>query len=60
MSIFNENMSYYEAQKTLFSSVDGKSKEEIEEIKKEYSAVLPKIFSRETDVKNGWMTECPI
>ena len=60
MSIFNENMSYYEAQRTLFSSVDGKSKEEIEEIKKEYSAVLPKIFSREKNVTNGWMTECPI
>ena len=57
-SLFNENMSSREARKVLFSSVDGKTKEEIEKIKDEYSAVLPAIMDRELKlVDQGWIID---
>ena len=55
---FNENMSSHEARQVLFSSVDGKTKEEIEKIKDEYSAVLPAIMDRELKlVDQGWIID---
>lgn len=57
-SIFNENMSSREARQVLFSSVDGKTKAEIEKIKDEYSAVLPVIMDRELKLADqGWMID---
>ena len=53
---FNKNMSYPEALKTLNSIVEGKSREEIEEIKKEYREVISEITRRELRSNDGWMT----
>ncbi len=50
--LFSEDMSYPEAQRIFFSAVEGKTKEEIEQIKKAYSKVVPVITKRE-------MTENP-
>lgn len=55
-ALFNESMSSSEARKILFSSVAGKSKKEIEEIKKEYSSVSKQIRRREIMQNRGWMT----
>ena len=47
MSLFTENMTREEAWDVLFSSVDGKTKEEREEIMSEYEKVLPVIVQKE-------------
>ena len=55
-SIFNENMTSNEARIALFSAVEGKNKAEIEQIKAEYSEVLPKILDRELSLATeGWI-----
>jgi len=55
-SIFNEQMTSIEARTAFFRAVDGKNKEEIEQLKAEYSAVLPAILKREHDLADdGWM-----
>ena len=47
MKYFNSDMTYPEAQKKLFTIMEGKSKEEIGVIKREYSAILPIITQKE-------------
>lgn len=55
-NLFNENMTSHEARLTLFSAVEGKSKEEIEKIKAEYFAVSDKITDRELELgRQGWL-----
>jgi len=54
--LFNVNMSSAEARKVLFTSVNGKSMQEIEEIKKQYSSVSKIIRKRELMQNRGWMT----
>lgn len=46
-SMFNENMTYPEAQSVLFSAVEGKSDQEKKRIFDEYKAVLPAITKKE-------------
>lgn len=53
---FHENMTYSEARRVLFTAVEGKSPEEIEELKKAYAAVLPVITKRELRENDGYMT----
>ena len=60
MSYFNTDMTYPEAQRTLFSVVEGKSAEEINAIKREYSEVLPEITRKELAPDDGWLTEHPL
>lgn len=55
-TLFNVQMSSAEARRTLFASIDGKSKEEIEKIKKDYSSVSKVIRRRELTQNSGWMT----
>ena len=47
MTYFNESMTNAEARRTLFTVVEGKSKEETERIKQEYSKIIPIINKRE-------------
>ena len=54
--LFNERMTYPEAQKVFFSSLDGKTGNEIENIKKEYAEILPAIIERELRENEGVMT----
>ena len=54
--LFNARMSSAEARRVLFAAVDGKSKKEIEEIKKEYSSVSKVIRRRELVQRMGWLT----
>lgn len=55
-NIFNEHMTSNEARIALFKSVEGKTKAEIEQIKSEYSAVLPAILKREHELASkGWL-----
>lgn len=54
--IFNENMSSDEARTVLFKAVENKTKEEIEELKREYNKVLPAILERENEfTKGSWV-----
>lgn len=46
LKYFRRDMTYPEALRVLFS-IDGKSKEEVEEIKKEYKEVIPHITNVE-------------
>ena len=55
MSYFNENMTSSEARTILFS-VDGKTKEEMERIKQEYSEIAPRIIDREFRENAGCLT----
>lgn len=51
---FNEQMTSNEARSAFFGAIEGKTKEEIEQIKLEYSKVLPKIIERELELaKDG-------
>ncbi|MGM9587827.1 MAG: hypothetical protein ACI3VA_10115 [Candidatus Limivicinus sp.] len=55
---FNEQMSSYEARTAFFMAIEGKTKEEIEEIKKEYKEVLSVILDREFKlVDQGWIID---
>ncbi len=49
MNLFNENVTREEAWNVLFSSIDGKTKEEREEIIAEYMKVLPAIVEKELE-----------
>ena len=52
---FNEQMTSFEARSAFFAAVDGKTKEEIEELKKEYDAVASVIMDREARFADeGW------
>ena len=54
-NIFNEQMTSNEARIALFKAVEGKTKEEIEQIKAEYLKVLPVINERERKLsEDGW------
>ena len=55
-ALFSVKMSSAEARRVLFASVNGKSKQEIEKIKKEYSSVSKIIRRRELTQNSGWMT----
>ena len=53
--LFNEQMSSNEARYVFSSSLDGKTKEEIEEIEKQYFAVSSVIMDREAKLAaEGW------
>ncbi|WP_322181987.1 hypothetical protein [Neglectibacter caecimuris] len=51
---FHEGMTVGELRTTLFTVVEGKTKEEIEEIKKEYSKILPIVLERQQKENIGW------
>lgn len=55
--LFNENMSSKDAQKILFDYAEKHRGEDMEEVKKEYREVLPKIIRREMKENEGWLTE---
>lgn len=55
-TLFNVSMSSAEARRVLFASVNGKTKAEVERIKKEYSAVSKQIVKRELSEGRGWLT----
>lgn len=44
---FNENMSYPEALKVFYTAINGKSKEEIAQLRKELDGVMPAITEKE-------------
>lgn len=55
-SVFNEHMTSNEARLMLFKAVEGKTKAEIDQLKADYSKVLPAILKREhTLAANGWL-----
>jgi hypothetical protein len=55
-SLFNENMSFIQALKTVFRESEGKSEEEQQGIHDEYAAVIPAINRREMELaEQGWM-----
>lgn len=56
MQLFSDQMSSSDARRVLFESASGKSKEEIDEIMKEYSSVAKTIMRREITQNTGWMT----
>ena len=45
--MFNESMSSDEARNLMYASAKGKTREEVEAIKREYKEVAPKIYKRE-------------
>lgn len=56
--LFNEQMTFEEAQLAFFKAIDGKTKEEAEEIRKQFFAAIPKITKREiTMAEKGWIQE---
>ena len=57
---FSKNMSYHEARTKLFALVDGKSQNEVEAIKKEYSAAAPVLIEKELKENDGWLTSEPL
>lgn len=58
---FNENMTYREARNKLYTIVNGKSKSEIEAIKKEYAAIAPILIEREMKNSDPWtLTSDPL
>ena len=57
-NLFNEEMTSNEARSVFFKALDGKSEEEIEQIKSAYSEVLHKITEREMRLAGeGWLIE---
>ena len=55
-NVFNEQMTSYEARSAFFAAVDGKSREEIEKLKAEYTKALPAIYNRERKLADeGWL-----
>ena len=59
-TLFNEKMSYSEAQKVFFSSVAGKTAEEKNRIREEYRSILPAITNRELGEHPNRMTSHPL
>lgn len=60
-ALFNENMTYPQARTVFFQAVKGKSKDEIERIKEEYSAIVPIITRKEMQKSDGWtLTSDPL
>lgn len=57
-NLFNEAMTSNEARAVFFKALEGKSKEEIEQIKSAYSEVLHKITEREMRLAGeGWLID---
>lgn len=55
-NVFNKQMSSHEARQALFEAVEGKKKDEVEQIKSAYSKILPTILEREHRLaSNGWV-----
>lgn len=59
LKYFNEQMTHTEALRVLYS-VDGKTKEEVKEIKKEYVLVMPSILHRELSTNKNALTSYQI
>ncbi len=56
--IFNEQMTSNEARMAFFEAVEGKTKEEVEQIKSAYFEVLHKITEREMRLaEEGWLID---
>ena len=58
--LFNEKMTYPEAQQAFFSAVRGKTAEESAEIISEYKKVVSVITERELSEFDGWLTSYPL
>ena len=60
--LFREDMTYAEAQKVLFSSIrEDMSREEISQIKAEYTAIVPFLMDREfASAPPGRLTSHPL
>lgn len=57
-NLFNEEMTSSEARTVFFEAVEGKTKEEIEQIKSAYLEILPKIIEKEMRLaEDGWMID---
>ena len=54
-SIFNENMTMQEAQLALYKAIDGKSKEEKEEITKEFEDISEKIVHNDSVINKNYL-----
>ncbi len=48
--LFNENMTSVEARYAFFAATDGKTKEEIDEIRKEYKPIAERILQKELEL----------
>lgn len=59
-SLFNEEMTYAEAQRRFFDAAIGKDKDEKERVKSEYLAILPIITKRELSEYAGRLTSHPL
>lgn len=54
-NLFNENMSFEDAQYTFFKAIDGKDRAEIEKVKAQFEKYIPSITKREMKMANrGW------
>lgn len=57
-NLFNEEMTSSEARSVFFKALEGKSEEEIEQIKIAYSEIIPKIIEKEMRLaEDGWMID---
>ena len=54
---FHEDMTANEARTLLYTLVDQKTKEEMEEVWEEYSKVIPIIVERRLKESEGWFAE---
>mgnify|MGYP004575496841 CR=1 FL=1 len=55
-NLFSVQMSSSEARTLFFKSIEGKTENEVEKIKKEYAEILPKIMDREFELASkGWL-----
>lgn len=56
MPFFNKEMTRFQARQLFFEIVEGKTDEEIEAIKAEYSEILELIMERELKLaEDGWL-----
>ena len=57
-NLFNEEMTSSEAISVFFKALEGKSEEEIKQIKIAYSKIIPKIIEKEMRLAEGsWMID---
>ena len=53
-SLFSKEMTFDEARRLFYKSIEGKSKEEVD--KKEYYDIIPAVLKRDLDrVDDGWL-----
>ena len=60
MKYFNEKMTNFEAQKTLFEITPGKSESELNDIKKEYRDMVSILTAKEQNEKDNVLTSYPL